>query len=223
LVQSTVVEDDSLKGENRTSGLGCLGWRKTLKCDPSGPRDILDDKDCNANITSAESGFCECEGLVQIAAVPCGHETMTCAEKCSGVAANFRWVYRGKTTGTAPNGHAMKKNDLKEKKADDQAIGGNIANAWKQANEEMTIATAGLGQLAQPNSPYTIAGKAKLKIEGPPPPPPNPDGSPGTNADGSPFVPGGVPNWSTAWNVGHAMRARGKRIQEIGEGPDFPR
>merc|ERR1719453_1706281 len=46
-------------------GAPCVKWRKTLNCDPTGPRDMMDDKDCNVVVGALESGYCECMDYLQ--------------------------------------------------------------------------------------------------------------------------------------------------------------
>lgn len=75
------------------SGLACVGWRKTLTCVPSGPRDPLQDKDCLTIVDSQESGFCECEGYVHTAAVPCGHDPINCTKECGVLQKLHREVF----------------------------------------------------------------------------------------------------------------------------------
>lgn len=75
------------------AGLSCVGWRKTLTCVPSGPRDPLQDKDCQTIVGSEESGFCECEGYVHTAAVPCGHDPVNCTKECGVLQKLHREVF----------------------------------------------------------------------------------------------------------------------------------
>lgn len=83
--------------------LKCVGFKKTLKCDPSGPREPLKDKDCATVVTSEESGYCECGDYkklnttsVQFAAVACTHPPFRCDEMClklseiSGVSIEYK-------------------------------------------------------------------------------------------------------------------------------------
>lgn len=72
-------------GPGGPEGLNCTGWRKTTKCDASGPRDPLNDKDCNAVIPPDEPGFCECEGNVHTMSVPCDHKPFKCQDECARV------------------------------------------------------------------------------------------------------------------------------------------
>merc|ERR1719253_582415 len=78
---------------NAQSGLKCVGWRTTLNCVPSGPRDPLQDKDCLTIVSSQESGFCECEGYVHTAAVPCGHQEVNCTRECGVLQRLHREVF----------------------------------------------------------------------------------------------------------------------------------
>jgi len=61
---------------------GCTAWRSTLKCNPSGIRDPLNDKTCEQVIGVDQSGFCECGGYAQFAAVDCNHRPFTCETMC---------------------------------------------------------------------------------------------------------------------------------------------
>merc|ERR1719428_1477875 len=95
-VASPVVHGARLleeKREDPSIGLKCVRWRKTLNCAPSGPRDPMGDKDCSVTIGQSESGFCECEGHVHVAAVPCGHKAINCEMECSGVVKLVREVF----------------------------------------------------------------------------------------------------------------------------------
>jgi len=69
-------------GVQKRGGLKCVKWRRTLTCSPSGPRDPMNDKDCEIIIDPQESGYCECEGYVHTAAVPCGHAKVNCTAEC---------------------------------------------------------------------------------------------------------------------------------------------
>jgi len=75
----------AVTGGAMPAGLKCVAWRRTTTCMPSGPRDPLQDKDCLSLATSQESGFCECEGMVHTAAVPCGHEPIDCTKECASM------------------------------------------------------------------------------------------------------------------------------------------
>jgi len=73
-------------GENtgdKMRGTGaCTAWRRTLQCNPSGPRDPTQDKGCQQVVTADESGFCECGDFVQFATVDCEHRPFTCEVMC---------------------------------------------------------------------------------------------------------------------------------------------
>lgn len=125
-------------------GLGCMAWRKTLNCDPSGPRDLKGDKNCSDIIPAEESGFCECEGYVQTAAATCAHRLISCKTECSKVARRYRDLYGDNYK--APDLHDMQKaidNAYKEHHAKmmhhaDEAIAntGRMVKAMKQANDD---------------------------------------------------------------------------------------
>jgi len=73
--------------EDPAPALKCVGFKKTLQCDPSGPRDITNDHDCAYTVSSEESGFCECGDFEKIpnnvfAAVKCIHPPFTCDVMC---------------------------------------------------------------------------------------------------------------------------------------------
>lgn len=74
-------------------GLACVAWRKSGNCDPSGPRDMMEDKECTTSISALEAGFCECDGGFQTAALPCGHGPINCQNECGQVSRGFAAPY----------------------------------------------------------------------------------------------------------------------------------
>merc|ERR1719316_118339 len=74
-------------------GLPCVAWRKALNCDPSGPRDPMDDKSCFEHISALEAGFCECQNLQHTWAVPCGHRPSNCNDECHKMLAGVKTPY----------------------------------------------------------------------------------------------------------------------------------
>ena len=60
---------------------GCVKWRKTGGCDPSGPREHEQDKACDASIDAKLSGYCECASGVHHK-VACGHAPFSCKDMC---------------------------------------------------------------------------------------------------------------------------------------------
>lgn len=88
---------ESVGDPTRGSG-SCTAWRRTLGCNPSGPRDVKKDKKCNEVITSDESGFCECGDFAQFATVDCNHRPFTCEVMCLkfAVVTNKHAFFRGK-------------------------------------------------------------------------------------------------------------------------------
>lgn len=74
-------------------GLACVAWRKSGNCDPSGPRDMMEDKECTTSISGLEAGFCECDGGFQTAALPCGHRPINCQNECGQVSRGYAAPY----------------------------------------------------------------------------------------------------------------------------------
>merc|ERR1719375_2011992 len=88
--------------------LKCVGWKQTLNCDPSGPRDEKNDKDCATTVSSELSGWCECgdfetlnyaQNSSQFGAVPCTHPPFTCDAMCLkfAVLSGMSIEYKGAT------------------------------------------------------------------------------------------------------------------------------
>mmetsp|Transcript_131220 Transcript_131220/g.245554 ORF Transcript_131220/g.245554 Transcript_131220/m.245554 type:complete len:242 (-) Transcript_131220:88-813(-) len=71
----------------------CVKWRKSATCDPSGPRDCGNDKDCNLIIDGTEAGYCECTNYVHTSAVPCGHAALNCTTECQKLVPLHREVF----------------------------------------------------------------------------------------------------------------------------------
>merc|ERR1719482_2194440 len=69
-------------GDTRRGNGACTAFRRTLQCDPSGPRAPLQDKGCAQIVNADESGFCECGDYAQFAAVNCDHRPFTCEVMC---------------------------------------------------------------------------------------------------------------------------------------------
>ena len=73
------------KHHNATGGnssLGCVSWRQTGDCSPTGTRQPASDQ-CGTVIKVGESGFCECSGGVKRGAVGCkASNSFTCTEVC---------------------------------------------------------------------------------------------------------------------------------------------
>jgi len=69
-------------GDMKRGDGSCKSWRRTLECDPSGARDPHADKACDVVIGATESGYCECGGYAQFAAVGCSHRPFTCETMC---------------------------------------------------------------------------------------------------------------------------------------------
>jgi hypothetical protein len=65
-----------------TARRGCIGWRQTKDCDPSGSRESKHDLTCKESVPGDVSGFCECFGGYRTAAVGCVHDVFTCEFEC---------------------------------------------------------------------------------------------------------------------------------------------
>ena len=61
----------------------CIAWRQTEGCDPDGPRESANDKDCATPINDGWSGYCECAQGIQKMRKGCvtGH-FQTCSDAC---------------------------------------------------------------------------------------------------------------------------------------------
>jgi hypothetical protein len=70
----------------------CVSWRQTGNCDGRGPRESQFDNDnCDVEIDTFKSGYCECQGDVRADPVDCDHAPLTCAQVCEELlAANSR-------------------------------------------------------------------------------------------------------------------------------------
>lgn len=79
-----------------------------MNCDPSGPRDEKNDKDCATTVSSELSGWCECgdfetlnyaQNSSQFGAVPCTHPPFTCEAMCLkfAVLSGMSIEYKGAT------------------------------------------------------------------------------------------------------------------------------
>lgn len=90
-------------GDTQRGTGGCTAFRRTLQCNPSGPRDAKSDKGCQQVVNSDESGYCECGGYAQFAAVDCKHRPFTCEVMCVkfAVVTGKTAFYRNKALGTA--------------------------------------------------------------------------------------------------------------------------
>lgn len=69
-------------GDTKRGSGKCTAFRRTLECNPSGPREPQQDKGCAYVVTSGESGYCECGDYAQFAAVSCDHRPFTCDVMC---------------------------------------------------------------------------------------------------------------------------------------------
>lgn len=91
-VSNTNNEPLDIYGGNRRKG-NCVAWRRTLNCNPTGPRAPLEDRNCSDLIPPTESGFCECANNQLTAAATCSHSTFTCDNECGKVGFQYRDVY----------------------------------------------------------------------------------------------------------------------------------
>eukprot|EP00301_Raphidiophrys_heterophryoidea_P006246 c12536_g1_i3.p1 GENE.c12536_g1_i3~~c12536_g1_i3.p1 ORF type:complete len:283 (+),score=89.48 c12536_g1_i3:35-850(+) len=73
----------------------CRGWRQTGSCNPHGPRETDQDRDCSASIARGMSGFCECQKkvrqgddaveVIERRYFSCDHDAFTCATVCQDI------------------------------------------------------------------------------------------------------------------------------------------
>merc|ERR1719440_1434907 len=91
-VSNTNDEPLDILGGPRRKG-NCVAWRRTLNCNPTGPRAPLEDRNCSEMIPPTESGFCECANSQLTAAASCDHSTFTCDNECGKVGFQYRDVY----------------------------------------------------------------------------------------------------------------------------------
>ncbi|RLN44635.1 hypothetical protein BBJ29_001190 [Phytophthora kernoviae] len=68
---------------NAESATYCVKWRATSQCNPHGQREPSKDAPCSQQITSGQSGYCECEGRRRVREVECDHHSFTCEEACA--------------------------------------------------------------------------------------------------------------------------------------------
>merc|ERR1719421_397410 len=150
-------------------GLACVKWRKTLNCEPSGPRDPLSDKDCSVTIPGTESGFCECEGYVHTAAVPCNHRPVQCEMECHKVVKLVREVFGANYTHKAKDKGGSTEFAAGQDPYTRARVYGD--KAVTSVNEAVTAANAGLAaakdMIARMMSlkPWTEIAKAGKKAE----------------------------------------------------------
>ena len=83
---SMAAADDRHRNSSTVKhALGCLSWRQTGDCSPTGVRQPHDDKPCSSVIPVGYSGFCECAGNVTRGAVGCNAKKPF---SCTGICAN---------------------------------------------------------------------------------------------------------------------------------------
>eukprot|EP00051_Salpingoeca_urceolata_P029398 m.489802 g.489802 ORF g.489802 m.489802 type:complete len:643 (-) comp27125_c0_seq1:107-2035(-) len=61
---------------------GCVMWRQTGGCSPTGPREDKADLPCDATVPGGASGYCECDGGRRVRESTCEHEPFSCAHEC---------------------------------------------------------------------------------------------------------------------------------------------
>eukprot|EP00931_Biecheleriopsis_adriatica_P027212 TRINITY_DN16397_c0_g1_i1.p1 TRINITY_DN16397_c0_g1~~TRINITY_DN16397_c0_g1_i1.p1 ORF type:complete len:483 (-),score=107.23 TRINITY_DN16397_c0_g1_i1:60-1508(-) len=65
--------------------LKCVRWRQTGACSPKGPREKEGDKNCDQEIGTGSSGYCQCgsgDDKIRARAVTCDHRPFSCATEC---------------------------------------------------------------------------------------------------------------------------------------------
>ena len=63
---------------------GCVSWRQTGGCVPTGPREPEHDLGCSRLVRGGTSGYCECEGGRRANEVGCFHKEFSCDRVCRG-------------------------------------------------------------------------------------------------------------------------------------------
>jgi len=65
---------------------GFCRWLQTTGCTPDGPRDPSGDRSCDVTLTSADAGFCDCDGNgvrdLEDPAFACASTAKSCAQAC---------------------------------------------------------------------------------------------------------------------------------------------
>jgi len=139
-------------GDRARGAGGCVGFRRTLQCNPSGVRDPTQDKSCEAVVNADESGFCECGGFAQFAAVDCEHRPFTCEVMClkyavvAGKQAVFRNVPLSPAQAQSTLDQVMWQNqtDLEAMKIMMDKMSASMDRAMLRTNQEANIARASM-------------------------------------------------------------------------------
>lgn len=65
--------------------LKCVKWRQTGGCNPKGPRERHGDKNCNEEIPTGSSGYCQCgteSDKIRVRESTCDHRPFKCSTEC---------------------------------------------------------------------------------------------------------------------------------------------
>ena len=76
--------NDGDDGSGSRGDGGCIGWRQTADCDPSGTREPAGDLPCHARVRNGISGFCDCGEGRHVMRVTCEHSAFSCGNACRG-------------------------------------------------------------------------------------------------------------------------------------------
>lgn len=69
-----------------TPSAHCVAWRQTADCNPDGRLEPNGDEECDVDIVTGRSGYCECSVGQPKVPFLCRHATFTCEEACKSVA-----------------------------------------------------------------------------------------------------------------------------------------
>ena len=80
-----VIKYRAESGTPAHPGRGCVGWRQTGGCEPTGERESDFDKGCDEPVPEGASGYCECDDGSRVAESTCEHQPFSCKDECMGL------------------------------------------------------------------------------------------------------------------------------------------
>ncbi|KNC80853.1 hypothetical protein, variant [Sphaeroforma arctica JP610] len=122
--EKTTCEEKCQKAheDSRNERLAQCMFKQTAKCDPDGPAEVNEDKDCLTIIHHGTSGRCECSPTGPVLKYTCKHDHFTCKDVCMKEMARLEHEITG---------------DIKEGLAVDKALTGNAHEYQKGLVEDM--------------------------------------------------------------------------------------